>query len=84
MSQSNTRAHKPVMSPVVSPMVSPMTSFGRSIKTVAWSFLGIRKRSEFENDLARVNPLHVIVVAVAAVLMFVFGLIFFVNWVVAK
>ncbi len=63
---------------------APMMSFGRSIKTVAWSFLGIRKRSEFEDDLARVNPLHVIGVAIMAVLMFVVGLIFFVNWVVAK
>jgi hypothetical protein len=61
-----------------------MMSFGRSIKTVAWSFLGIRKHSEYQEDLARVNPLHVIVVAIAAVLMFVVGLIFFVNWVVAK
>jgi Protein of unknown function (DUF2970) len=62
----------------------PAPSFAHSIKTVAWSFLGIRKRSEFENDLARVNPLHVILVAVTAVLIFVVGLIFVVNWVVAK
>jgi Protein of unknown function (DUF2970) len=58
-------------------------SFGRSIKTVAWSFLGIRKQSEYQEDLARVNPLHVIVVAIAAVLAFVVGLIIFVNWVAA-
>ncbi len=63
---------------------APMMSFGRSIKTVAWSFLGIRKHSEYQEDLARVNPLHVIGVAIAAVLVFVVGLIFFVNWVVAK
>ncbi len=62
---------------------APKMSFGRSIKTVAWSFLGIRKHSEFEDDLARVNPLHVIAVAVTAVLLFVVGLIFFVNWVAA-
>jgi hypothetical protein len=59
-------------------------SFWLSIKTVAWSFLGIRKNSEFQQDLARVNPLHIMVVAVAGVLMFVVGLMFFVNWVVAK
>jgi hypothetical protein len=62
----------------------PTMSFARSVKTVAWSFFGIRKNSEFQQDLARVNPLHIIVVAVGAVLMFVVGLIFFVNWVVAK
>ena len=63
---------------------APTMSFGRSIKTVAWSFLGIRKHSEYQEDLARVNPLHVIVVAVGAVMTFVVGLMFFVNWVVAK
>jgi hypothetical protein len=64
---------------------APVTmSFGRSVKTVAWSFLGIRKHSEYQEDLARVNPLHVIAVAVAGVLMFIVGLMVFVNWVVAK
>jgi Protein of unknown function (DUF2970) len=59
-------------------------SFVRSIKTVAWSFLGIRKNSEYQQDLAQVNPLHVIVVAVVAVLLFVVGLIGFVHWVAGK
>ena len=59
-------------------------SFLRSVKTVAWSFMGIRKKSEFEDDLAQVNPLHILLVAVVAVLFFVVSLMFFVNWVVAK
>ena len=57
-------------------------SFLRSVKTVAWSFLGIRKKSEFQDDLAQVSPLHILVVAVVAVLVFVVGLMFFVKWVV--
>jgi len=65
--------------------LAPVTSsFGRSIKVVAWSFLGIRKNSEYQQDLARVNPLHVIVVALVSVLLFVVSLVVFVNWVVAK
>ncbi len=31
---------------------------------VAWSFLGIRKNSEFKKDLAQVNPFHVIAVGI--------------------
>jgi Protein of unknown function (DUF2970) len=62
----------------------PTASFGRSVKLVAWSFLGIRKNSEYQQDLARVNPLHVIVVAIAGVLVLVAGLVVLVNWVVAK
>ncbi len=59
-------------------------SFLRSVKTVAWSFLGIRKKSEFQDDLAQVNPLHILLVAIVTVLVFVTGLMFLVNWVVAK
>ena len=59
-------------------------SFGRSLKTVAWSFLGIRKGAEFQQDLARVNPMHIILVGIAGVLVLVLGLMLLVNWVVAK
>ena len=68
--------------PVGSSAAAP--SFLRSVKTVAWSFLGVRKNSEFKEDLAHVNPLHIIAVAIAGVLMFVVSLVIFVNWVVAK
>jgi hypothetical protein len=60
------------------------SSFGRSLKAVAWSFLGIRKSSEYQQDLASVNPLHVVVVAIGGVAIFVVSLMLFVNWVVAK
>jgi hypothetical protein len=54
----------------------------RSIKTVAWAFLGIRKNSEYQDDLGKVNPFHIIVVALVGVALFVGGLILLVNWVV--
>jgi hypothetical protein len=57
-----------------------MSAF-RSIKTVAWAFLGIRKNSEYQQDLGKVNPFHVILVALVAVALFVGGMILFVNWV---
>ncbi|HVZ44542.1 MAG TPA: DUF2970 domain-containing protein [Ramlibacter sp.] len=54
----------------------------RTIKAVGWSFVGIRKRSEYEEDLGRLNPFAVIAVAIAAVALFVGGLIALVHWVV--
>jgi hypothetical protein len=59
-------------------------SFLRTLKTVAWSFIGIRKNSEYQKDLAKVNPLHVIAVAIVAVLGLVVALAFFVHWVAGK
>lgn len=59
-------------------------SFFRSVKLVAWSFLGVRENSAYQDDLAQVNPFHVIVAGLIAVLMLVVGLIGLVNWVVAS
>ena len=73
----------PVGQPGTEP-APPATSFLRSIKMVAWSFLGIRKNSEYQQDLASVNPLHIIVVAIGGVLIFVVGLVALVNWVVVN
>jgi hypothetical protein len=55
-----------------------------TIRAVAWSFIGIRKNSGYQDDLAKLNPLHVVAVAIAGVVLFIVSLIFFVNWVVAK
>ena len=56
----------------------------RSIKMVAWSFVGIRKGSELQEDVARVSPFQVIAVGIAGVVVLVLSLILLVHWVVAK
>jgi len=35
-------------------------SLWRSFVAVSWSFLGIRKSSEFQEDIAKITPLHVL------------------------
>jgi amino acid transporter len=64
--------------------MSTKTSLMRSVKAVAWSFLGIRKSSEFQEDIDKITPLHVLGVGLVAGLLFVIGLIVLVNLVVAK
>ena len=44
----------------------------------------MRKSSSGQEDMARLNPFHVIVVAIVVVLIFVVGLMALVNWVVAQ
>jgi hypothetical protein len=60
-----------------------VSSFLRSIKLVAWSFLGVRSRQGYQEDLARVNPMHVVLVGIVLTLLLVGGLVILVNWVVA-
>jgi len=50
---------------------------------VAWSFLGIRKSSEFQKDIDRITPLHILGVGLVAGLLFVAGLMLLVNLVVS-
>jgi hypothetical protein len=61
-----------------------MSSLVQTFKAVAWSFFGVRKSSDTQKDMARINPFHVIVVGIVTCLAFVLGLIVLVNWVVAK
>ncbi len=54
----------------------------RTVRAVAWAFLGLRKGSEYQKDLESINPLHIIVVALLGFLLLVLSLIVVVNWVV--
>jgi hypothetical protein len=59
-------------------------SLARSVKLVAWSFLGIRSSQGSRDDQAKISPVHVVVVGLVGALLFVLGLIATVHWVVAK
>ncbi len=65
------------------PLPPPKGSLLHTVKAVAWSFFGIRKNSAYQEDLAQLNPLHIIVVAFAGVIAFVGGLVLLVHFVVA-
>jgi len=58
-------------------------SLWRTVRAVAWGFLGIRKRSGFEEDTAKISPLHIIAVGLVAAMVFVGVLILIVRQVVA-
>jgi len=59
-------------------------SFLQTVKAVAWSFLGLRKRSGYEQDVQELNPVHVIVAGIVGALIFILALILVVKWVVGS
>lgn len=59
-------------------------SFGATMKAVLWSFLGIRKRSGYEQDSAQLNPVHVIIAGLIAAVIFIVTLLLIVKSVVAS
>ncbi|WP_302173283.1 DUF2970 domain-containing protein [uncultured Hydrogenophaga sp.] len=52
-----------------------------TVKAVLWGFLGVRRRADFQEDVARLNPLHLMAVGVIMAFLFVLGLILLVNWI---
>jgi hypothetical protein len=59
-------------------------SFGQTMKAVAWSFFGVRRSAEYERDVSRLNPVHVIIAGVLGAVLFVVALLVLVNWVIGS
>lgn len=59
-------------------------SFLQTVKAVAWSFFGVRKSTDYAQDVAHINPIHVIVAGVLAGIVFVVGLVLLVRWIVGS
>lgn len=56
----------------------------RTVQAVLWSFFGVRKNTDYQQDIEKLNPFHILGVGLAAVFLFVLGLIALVNWVVVS
>lgn len=59
-------------------------SFLQTLKAVFWSFFGVRKSSDHAQDVAKINPVHVIIAGVLGGVMFVLTLVLLVQWVVSR
>jgi Protein of unknown function (DUF2970) len=59
-------------------------SFAQTMKAVAWSFFGVRKRSDLERDVTELNPVHLVIAGVLGAALFVIVLLLVVNWVLAS
>lgn len=62
---------------------TPRAGFLSTVKAVLWSFVGIRKRKDYHDDAASLDPKAVIVAGVLAGLVFVLTIVAVVNWVVS-
>lgn len=56
-------------------------SFVGTVKAVLWGFLGVRRNADYQDDIAKLKPLHLIAVGLGMAFLFVLALILLVNWV---
>jgi Protein of unknown function (DUF2970) len=59
-------------------------SFLQTMRAVAWSFFGVRRSADYERDVSRLNPVHVVIAGVLAAVVFIAGLLVLVNWVLSS
>lgn len=55
-----------------------------TLRAVAWSFFGVRRRADYERDVQRLNPVHVIIAGVVGAAIFVGLLVALIRWVISS
>lgn len=59
------------------------TSFLGTLKVIAWSFVGLRRRKDYERDATSLNPIYVLIAGLIAVAIFITVLLIVVKTVVS-
>jgi Protein of unknown function (DUF2970) len=59
-------------------------SFLQTARAVAWSFFGVRRSADYERDVQRLNPVHVVIAGVIGAALFIGLLVMLVKWVVGS
>jgi hypothetical protein len=53
-------------------------------RAVFWSFLGVRKRTEHEKDLAQIKPVQVVIAGLIGAAIFVLSLVLLVKFIIGR
>jgi DUF2970 family protein len=65
----------PEISPIEPPPAKPPATLLRVAGAVFWSFFGVRKNNDMQQDMVTIRPHHVIIVGLVSGLVFVLGLV---------
>ncbi len=71
------------MTPLRDAVQRPLSPL-QTMRAVAWSFLGIRRASDYAQDVQKLNPVHVVIGGVVGAVLFVGAIVILVRWVVTS
>jgi hypothetical protein len=57
-------------------------TFGAAVKTIFWSFFGVRRRAHHESETVRLKPAHIVVTGLVAAAIFVVVLVTLARFIV--
>ncbi len=72
------------MSEPLKDAVARKGSLVQTMQAVAWSFFGVRRRADYERDVGRLNPVHVVIGDLVGAALFVAALVMIVKWIVGS
>ena len=55
-----------------------------TMRAVAWSFFGVRRSADYAQDVAKLNPVHLVIAGIIGAAVFVATLVLLVKWVVGS
>lgn len=64
--------------------MSRKASLRQTISAVAWGFFGVRRGKDHEQDMAKLNPVHVLIAGVLGAALFVLVLVLLARWVISS
>ncbi|MGV3654195.1 MAG: DUF2970 domain-containing protein [Noviherbaspirillum sp.] len=59
-------------------------TFLQTVVAILWSFIGLRRRSDYEHDAEHMNPVYVIIAGLLAAVAFIVILVVAVKFAVAQ
>lgn len=57
-------------------------SFGSTLVAIAWSFVGLRRKSDFDQDVGGLNPVYVLIAGLLGTGLFIGALVTAVHFAV--
>jgi hypothetical protein len=59
-------------------------NFFQTLKAIAWAMFGVRKGSGYQEDMAKLNPVHLVIAGLVFGVLFVTSLVTIVGWVLSS
>ena len=59
-------------------------NFFQTLKAIAWAMFGVRKGSGYQEDMAKLNPVHLVIAGLLFGVLFVTSLVTIVGWVLSS
>ncbi len=59
-------------------------NFFQTLKAISWAMFGVRKGTGYQEDMSKLNPVHLVIAGLLCGVMFVAGLVLVVRWAVSS